>query len=121
MILTALLAAATAKDCDLWPYGEGNYRHCFNNNNNKDISTADKVNGETLCAPYASGYPCCIASFHTTYNNLDYRRCYPVDILSQACEENSISIDIVDGYTNYVTKCDGNQNASLTPASPAWP
>ena len=112
MISAVLLAAATANTC-LTNTQDNFYRYCTDDS---DIDTVDKVNGATLCAPYASGYPCCVATFSNTNNNLESRECWP-DLSGQACESGNISIEIEDGFTTYATECDGNLDASLTPAT----
>ena len=113
-MLTALFAAATA-NCNPTLHTD-DYYYCTDNS---DIETPQQVNNETLCAPYASGYSCCIASFHIN-DDLYFRRCYP-DNTSYSyapCDVDSISIDNSNPLaTNYAKKCDGNQDASLTPAS----
>ena len=69
MMLTALLAAATAlQECELQhgsviiSFDDVDYTYC---SDNSDIPTAQNVNEATLCAPYSPATPCCQALFNT--------------------------------------------------------
>ena len=113
MIPAVLLAAATANTC-LYSQ-QGNYYYCTDNS---DIETPQQVNGETLCAPYNPSYGCCIASFNTTNLDFVFRRCYADGSMGGVCDVGSILIENAGiGYIDYWTQCDGNQDASLTPAT----